>query len=367
MNLRSLFGRLVAPLWVKMVLPIVLSIILFSLAIFGVHLPSVYKTLLDERENGLKNITQIAVEMVRYYHDFELKGIMTREDAQETALKAISKMRYGRKGRDYFWVNDLHPRMVMHTTIPSLDGRDLNDYQDPAGKRMFVEMVRKSEKTGDAFVRYSWQLAGKNSPIMPKISYVKRFAPWGWIIGTGAYFHDIEAAARVEAEGLLFISIAVLMAIGLLAFISIRQGMRAGRIIRSREATLRGIFDQSREFMGVLELDGRVRRANRTAMDFSGVSQEEIIGKPFWEAAWWRRRPEDRERVRQAVAKAREGGMTVFDAKHEAQDGRMIDVEVAIQPILDEKGKPLFIFTRTALTSPSAKRPKHTCVVSRRK
>ncbi len=344
MTMKSLILRLIAPLWVKMALPIVVSIVLFSVAIFSVHLPSVYNTLLDERKHALKDMTQIVIEMARYYYAYESKGVMTREEAQETVLKAISSLCYGPTKKAYFWVNDLTHRMVMHPTMPFLDGRDLSDYQDPAGKRLFVEMVRQSEKTGDAFVSYSWELEGKNSPIVPKISYVKRFAPWDWIIGTGVYFQDIEAAARKEAKGLLFISMAVLMIVALLAFISIRQGMLAARAIRRREATLQGIFDQTREFMGVLEMDGRVRRANRTAMNFSGISQEDVIGKLFWDTVWWQGHPESQETVRKAVVKAQNGGTTVFDATHTSHDGRSIDVEVAIQPILDEKGKPMFIF-----------------------
>ncbi len=342
--MRSLIQRLVAPLWIKTALPMVASIILFSVAIFGVHLPSVYNTLLDERKYALKNMTRIILDMAQYYHGHELDGTMTQKEAQKIVLAAISSVRYGPDNKDYFWVNDLHPRMIMHPFMPLLNGRDLTGYQDPAGKRMFMEMVEKSENTGSAFVSYSWQLAGAGSQIVPKISYVKRFEPWGWIIGTGVYLQDINVAAKDEAKGLLIISMAILAGVALLAFISIRQGLQAARRIRNSEATLRGIFDQSREFMGILGLDGRVRRANRTAVEFVNVSQEEVVGQPFWETAWWQGQPQTQEIVRKAVEKAQKGGTTVFDAVHTSHDGRRIDAEVIIQPILGEKNQPMFIF-----------------------
>ena len=335
MNIRSLFQRSVAPLWVKTALPIVLSIVLFSVAIFGVHLPSVYNTLLDERKNALKNMTQIVFDVIRHYHDFASKGIMTQEDAQETVLNAILSIRYGFKGTDYFWINDLHPRMIRHATMPSLNGQDLGDYEDPDGKRMFVEMVRKSEKTGEAFLTYSWQLAGEGSPIMPKISYVKRFEPWGWIIGTGAYFQDIEAAARVEAEGLLFISIAVLMAVGLLAFISIRQGIQAAARLLRQQAEIDSILRASSVGIGMLR-DRVIIHANEELARITGRAVEELIGQStriFY--------PTD-----EVFLSTGEIGYTQLEEQNDAslesvfqsKDGTLKDVQISLAP-LDEKDR----------------------------
>ncbi len=340
---RFLSRRPAAPLWVKTALPIVVSIILFSIAIFGVHLPNVYNTPLEERKHALKNMTRIVLDMVQHYHSLASKGGMTQEKARALALDVISSLRYGPHQKDYFWVNDLYPRMVMHAAIPALNGQDLSSYQDPDGKQMFKEMLLKSEKTGDAFVSYRWQSEGPGSPIVPKISYVKRFEPWGWVIGTGVYLQDIKAAAQKEARDFLLISMAVLLMAGILAFVSIRQGISASRDIRRRDATLQGIFDQSREFMGVLELDGRVSRINRTAIEFAGISPDDVAGRPFWDTVWWQGQPEAQEAVRKAVDRARNGTSTVFDARHVSREGRPVDVEVAIQPILDEKGAPMFL------------------------
>ena len=107
----------------------------------------------------------------------------------------------------------------------------------------------------------------------------------------------------------MFISMAVLIIVALLALFSIWQGLLAARAIRRRETTLQGIFDQTREFMGVLKMDGRVRRANRTAMKFSGISPEDVIGKFFWDTVWWQgpsRKPGDGSQSRGQGAKMEE-------------------------------------------------------------
>jgi methyl-accepting chemotaxis protein len=61
-------------------------------------------------------------------------------------------MRYG--GNEYFWVNDMTPRMVMHPINSALNGQDLSDYRDPNGFRLFGAMVRVCQERGEGVVRY---------------------------------------------------------------------------------------------------------------------------------------------------------------------------------------------------------------------
>jgi methyl-accepting chemotaxis protein len=118
----------------------------------------------------------------------------------EDAKKAIAQLRYGPKGNDYFWINDMGPKMVMHPIKPALDGKDLSQNKDPNGKRLFVEFVNVCRKKGEGFVDYMWPMPGHQEPV-PKLSYVKLFKPWGWVVGTGIYLDDVDrAVADKEAE-----------------------------------------------------------------------------------------------------------------------------------------------------------------------
>jgi methyl-accepting chemotaxis protein len=71
-----------------------------------------------------------------------------------------------------------------------LDGKDLTDNKDPNGKYLFREFVRVAKEKGAGFVDYMWPKPGESTPV-PKISYVKLYQPWGWIIGSGVYVDDI--------------------------------------------------------------------------------------------------------------------------------------------------------------------------------
>ena len=54
-----------------------------------------------------------------------MEGKITREEAKRRTIEAIRAMRYD--GSNYFWINDMHPTMVMHPMKPELDGKDLSD------------------------------------------------------------------------------------------------------------------------------------------------------------------------------------------------------------------------------------------------
>jgi methyl-accepting chemotaxis protein len=124
----------------------------------------------------------------------------TLAEKQQKAARLIGALRYGPENKDYFWINDLHPRMVMHPYKPELNGSDLRDHADPNGKQLFVAFVDAVRETGEGFVDYHWPKYGADRP-QPKLSFVKLFKQWGWIVGSGLYSDDIEALLRQrEAE-----------------------------------------------------------------------------------------------------------------------------------------------------------------------
>ena len=121
----------------------------------------------------------------------EKDGRLSRADAQKLARETLATLRYDKN--EYFWINDMGPRVVMHPINPKLDGQDVGDMKDPNGLylfRAFVEVVRRD---GKGFVDYQWPKPGHEQPV-DKISYVQGFAPWGWIVGSGIYVDDLRAA-----------------------------------------------------------------------------------------------------------------------------------------------------------------------------
>jgi hypothetical protein len=96
----------------------------------------------------------------------------------------------------------------MHALKPELDGKDLTDNKDPNGVRLFVLMSEVCRTRGEGFVEYWWAKPGKAAP-QPKVSFVKRYGKWDWIVGAGTYVDDIEAAVAEARNTILPVYAAV--------------------------------------------------------------------------------------------------------------------------------------------------------------
>lgn len=176
----------------RVVFPTMLTIILFTSVFMYVIIPTIRNNGIERKKEMIKELTTTAWNILAKYHNDELKGILTREQAQKEVIEQIKNMHYGQQSKDYFWINDMTPRMVIHPYRNDLYGKDLSNYTDLDGKKVFIEIVKVVAKSGSGFVTYKWQENDNTALIIPKISYVKAFAPWGWVIGTGIYIEDIE-------------------------------------------------------------------------------------------------------------------------------------------------------------------------------
>ncbi len=167
--------------------------------------------ILDARVALLHSAVDAASAIAAGYEQEERLGAMSHEDAQRAALQAIKSIRY--LGNEYIWVNDMHPRMVMHPFNPKLDGTDLSEFKDPNGKRLFISAVEAVRAHGSGLVNYLWPRPGANAPV-PKLSYVQGFKPWGWVIGTGLYVDDLAVARRRLGLMLAAFGLGVGLAVG---------------------------------------------------------------------------------------------------------------------------------------------------------
>ncbi|MBN2427977.1 MAG: methyl-accepting chemotaxis protein, partial [Deltaproteobacteria bacterium] len=116
---------------------------------------------------------------------------MEETEAQARAKEAIGNLRYD--GTQYFWINDTTPKMIVHPFSPKLVGTDVSNTKDPNGTAIFVEMANVAGKSGAGFVPYQWSKPETNQ-VVDKLSYVKIHPRWNWIVGTGLYMDDLQAA-----------------------------------------------------------------------------------------------------------------------------------------------------------------------------
>jgi methyl-accepting chemotaxis protein len=160
-----------------------------TLILAAILLWSERKLIREERQAVVRQQVETAHALLGHYQSLVDQNKLSVDAAKQQAIAAVKALRYN--GDDYFWINDMHPRMIMHPTKPALDGEDLSENTDPNGVRLFVEFVNTVKTGGGGFVFYSWPKPGSNVA-QQKASYVKGFAPWGWIIGSGIYLDTVN-------------------------------------------------------------------------------------------------------------------------------------------------------------------------------
>ncbi len=266
----------------RFVFPTVVTIALFLTAFFSIIIPTIEKNSLDRKREMIRELTTSAWNIfAKLDHDVQ-KGIISKSQAQREAIDQVRSLHYGREMKDYFWINDMHPRMVVHPYRPDLNGKDLSTYTDQEGKRIFVEMVKLVQSEGDGYVEYMWQWKDEQKRILPKISYVKGFTPWGWIIGTGIYIDDVKVEIASITNDLIKISLFILLVIVLLLIFIAEQSYKALQeqqaaeiALRESEEKYRTLVESAAEGM-FMALEGRFMYVNQTIADMMGYSKDEL-------------------------------------------------------------------------------------------
>lgn len=175
----------------------IIALMVVAQILIGVMtIKSEYEQLLSDRKDKTRSLVESASALINYYYQLEQSGDLSRDEAQELAKKAVGVLRYD--GDNYFWINNMSAIMVMHPIKPSLNGKNLSQLEDKQGKTFFSEFVLVVKASGEGFVDYLWPKPGQEEP-SPKLSYVKGFKDWGWIVGSGIYIDDVDLIAKNNA------------------------------------------------------------------------------------------------------------------------------------------------------------------------
>jgi len=161
---------------IRIIIPVVFTIILFILTIFLLILPLLQKTMMDGKREGIRHLTESAWRTLKLYHDQAEQGILTLDEAQMRAINHLQQLRYGPESKDYFW-----------------------------------QWKEDSEK------------------IVPKISHVRGFEPWGWVIGTGIYVEDVREDITRITRRLTYTCLIIMFLILLLSGYIIWQSAKANQ------------------------------------------------------------------------------------------------------------------------------------------
>jgi len=206
----------------------------------------------------------------------------------------------------------------------------------------------------------TWGLVGMGVPVLITSSIAAAVFLGAWsgvlviaasmavMVGIGVGVHtgqtafDLDVYAYVTTASSWFVAAVAsgLFASMVVASLAKLHGSLSGSIaaLRDSEERFRAIFNQTYQFIGLLSPEGTLLAANRTALDFAGLDESQVVGRPFWDTHWWQHSAEQQERVRRAVQEAAAGGFVRFDTTHPDQNGQLHVVDFSLKPVKNAKG-----------------------------
>ncbi len=345
----------------RIVFPAAVALILFIVSIFLIILPLFHESLMEEKEEKIREISSVAVSILDYYISLELEGTLSREKAQKAAIDEIRKLRYGPDHDNYFWITDMQPVMIMHPWRTDLNGRNLSDYTDSmnrSGKKLFVESVQLVQEKGGGFLEYLWQLDEKSSRIVPKLSYVQGVDHWGWIIGTGIYIQDVEE----EISRLTYHMVIILITISFfLLLILVYMVMQNRTLERNRQQAEAGLVEAKERYRALVEasnegyiliINHRNVFSNPTFRRMTGYSEQDLLSESIWDRMFPPNRQNEQLKSHLINLKLENPDTDEFEARLQCRSGNLLDVIVQISRIFLTEENGHIISFRPIIHSP---------------
>ncbi len=280
----------------KMMLPSVIIFTVFLVIIFAFFTPAIEKQHMQNKEDACRHLVAITMEYLNSLNGDVAKGKVSIEEAKIRAIQRIRSFRYGPELKEYFWIIDSNGILIMHPFRQDLENTDSESITAPDGQVLMKLLKNMSnianENPEGGTIKYIWNRWDRISELGTKLSYVKKFNPWGWIIGTGIYID--EAEKEIKAWKMVFISAAVFLAL-FSSVISLLLSVKAGKArkeeeearallieseknLRIREELFRSIFERSPHAIVITDLENsRIVNANRAFIKMTGYCYEYII------------------------------------------------------------------------------------------
>lgn len=195
----------------------------------------------EHRRQYIASQVEMAHQLVSGYYQRTVAGLITVEEAKQQALTSLQVM--ARKD-DYFWVHSLDMVMVMHPYETQLVGKQLPESSKQINntRQLFQAMNRIVSASGQGYIEYDWPKPGGREPV-PKVSYVKLFEPWGWVIGSGMYVDDIRGDVASLRQK---VYLAVVLLFLVIVSFSVAAALRIKRPIQQALELLKGVPEQYR-------------------------------------------------------------------------------------------------------------------------
>lgn len=236
-----------------------------------------YQSDIADRKLSMQEQVKAAISLVQYYSDKYPRDQLT---AQQEAKSALAAMRF--EGDNYFWVIATDNTLVMHPLRQQQEGQSMQAVTDSSGKQHWLEMTTIGRRAGSGFLDYAW--IAPSGEVSEKISYVENFSKWGWVVGTGVHFLDIEERfldSAVFQLGVSLVVISILVGLGLWISNDISQPIQllTDRVRKLEQGDLTQNFTMDRrdEIGQIAQVLHQASSSMRTTLQAANLSAQQSV------------------------------------------------------------------------------------------
>jgi signal transduction histidine kinase/CheY-like chemotaxis protein len=119
------------------------------------------------------------------------KSTASPEKIKEMIVETLSLLKFY-KDRGYYFIKDFSNNPILYPPNRKAEGTQ------PSGKDPMREYIAILKSNGEGFASYDWYKPGQKKIKNKKITYIKLFKPFDWIIGTGEYLDEVDKETRVN-------------------------------------------------------------------------------------------------------------------------------------------------------------------------
>lgn len=106
--------------------------------------------------------------------------------------------------------------------------------------------------------------------------------------------------------------------------------------LEKKERWFNAVFNDPNSFIGVLDTEGNLLKANKKSLEFVGATQDQVKEKKFWNTPWWQHSDEGQRKLQEAVEKASKGEFVRFEVEHHVKDNEKVEVDFSLRPVYKE-------------------------------
>lgn len=195
------------------VLVAVITTSLSMIALIGLHVLKIS----SEKDNisRIEQLFKSAYSTIEQLESLSRKGELSVEEAKSIAAEILRENKY--HSSEYVYVVDQNLDFIAAPHDPQLHGTSFHDFKDADGRSVGELVERAASRGHGQMVSYDWT-SERDGEVVKLTSVVQESPVWGWYVGTGISFKEVNERYWSIAGWLVGLSVVIALSIAVFLY-----------------------------------------------------------------------------------------------------------------------------------------------------